>query len=100
MNSQKDSTTGRIPPRWVRILVLLFMLFCIGIFSIGVFVTFRYAYRYPEAFTANSWSVEAMSRLIDQVGLTFQGWSSIQLALGLVTAACYCIVGGFIYARK
>ena len=90
----------RNPPGWARLLALLIMLICIGLFIVGTLTWFTYAPDHPEAFTAYSWTVEETERLFNRIDLSFQTWINIQLALGLVTAACYCIVGMFIFARK
>lgn len=90
----------RIPPGWARLLALLIMLICIGLFMAGVLTWFTYAPEHPEAFTAYSWSVEETERLFNRIDLSFQSWINIQLASGLITAACYCVVGMFIFARK
>jgi hypothetical protein len=100
INPSFQSDTERILLRWARWLALVFMFTCVGILVLLLPGYFRNALKHPVLFTPYNWSVEDATDIFMRTGLSFQTWIYLQLISALVTSACYCIVGGLIYARK
>ena len=85
-----------------RLLVLIFMLACIGWFTAGVFEFPRYAASHPGEFIpyAPPWTPEIFSQILGQFGWSIAGWLLFNLVLSIPIALVFWIVGFLIYFRK
>ena len=85
-----------------QLLVLAFMLACIGIFIAGIFDFPSYAPRHTSEFIpyAPPWTPEIFSLILGQYGLSIGNWLLFRLVLSIFIALVFWIVGFLIFFRK
>ena len=86
----------------VRILVLIFMLACIGIFIAGIFDFPQYATGHAVEFIPDTpiWTPEIFVQILGQFGLSFNAWLQFNLVTAIFLALVFWSVGLLIFYRK
>jgi hypothetical protein len=93
------------PKGWifaVRLLVLAFMLACIGWFIAGLFDFPQYAASHLVEFIPYTpyWNPETFSQIMAPLGLTLSIWLNFTLATSILSALVFWGVGLVIFARR
>jgi hypothetical protein len=93
------------PMRWflaARLLILIFLLACVGWFIAGVLVFQQYAMGHPDEFIpyTPTWTPEIFSQILGQFGLSITAWFQILMATSILSAAVFWSVGFLIFFRK
>ena len=100
VHSRSFALTRRLWLRIARLLALLFMLFCVFLFVIGVAAFDEFAALNPDLFTVYSWNAEEMAGILSRLGLSFSFWLQLEQVMAILTAVIFCSVGGLIFIRK
>ena len=85
-----------------QLLVLAFMLACIGMFIAGIFDFPSYAASHTGEFIpyAPPWTPEIFGLILSQYGLSIGNWLLYRLVLSIFIALVFWIVGFLIFFRK
>jgi hypothetical protein len=89
---------------WViaRLLVLLLMLACVGMFIIGVFDFSKYAASHAADFIpyTPTWTAQIFTQILSQFGLSLHAWLQYKLVTSILIALVFWSIGFLIFFRK
>ncbi len=83
--------------RWI---VFVFMVFCVVVFSAGIYYYSDFASAHPEEFLIWGWSQAELQAVLNQIGMTFNGWIFWNFVTEILFAIGVCGLGFFIFFRK